>query len=144
MKTPIAVGLMVAGCALVAAPTHVRAQAPQKEICFIAAYIDYGDIKKFDPVKGAPLPTSRELVFDDPSRSQRCCADLVGTPPGEKIRLTCNDQLNSKPSSPITIMGFDCQIFRGRRGGDSGFEVTKNTTFSVDGQGRVTMRCTAG
>lgn len=134
MRTLIVASLAAATFVLAAGTFTARAQAPQQQICNIAAFIDYNDPK-------IGLGLGKDLIFEGPGES--CCVSLVGTPPGEKIQLVCEDQIAAQ-NKPLNKKGFKCDVFRGRRGSNNTFQTTEDTTLQVGKDGRVTMRCTAG
>lgn len=109
--------------------------SPQVEVP-VACIIDYAEIG----VSGPGIP-GQELVLD--GTDQSAVANLVGTPPNEKIQLVCTDTVGAQ-AKPVSKKGFPCQIFRGRRGGQNEFVPATDTSISIDKQGRVTMRCSVG
>jgi hypothetical protein len=126
----------VAAVVLVAggATTALAQGAPRIQVQ-VACIIDYPDILgENNAVSGEP-----ELVIDGEGR--RGVLNLLGTPPSERIQLICEDQV-APPARPIRVTGFECQVFRGRRGGEEIFVITRDTRLTIDGDGLVTMRCT--
>lgn len=138
MRT-IIVWSLIAGFGIFAGVQH-PAQAQGSFRIFvpnIACLIDFEDIG----IAGE-VGRDNDLILDGTAES--ASVSLVGTPPNEKIQLVCEGRLQNPPPRNMTLRGFECQIFRGRRGGANEFDITTDTSLQIKKNGRTTMRCTIG